>query len=72
MTVCKTCQSYDAKVRRRHRLENEEPDNCACGAPGPLEIDHDHVYFPYVFRAYVCRSCNLRAREKYVIGPVAR
>ena len=69
MTVCKTCQAHDARVRYKHRWENEEPEACACGAPGPLEVDHDHTDYPYAFRAYVYRSCNLKAREPWVCGP---
>ena len=69
MTVCKTCQQDDSKRRQRYRKIYTKPDTCACGFQGFLEVDHDHKYPPYAFRSYKCRSCNLKAREKYVIGP---
>ena len=71
MTVCKHCQAHDAKLRRRYREEFDEPLACACGFQGPLEIDHEHTDYPFPFRAWRCRSCNLRAREPWVRGPAA-
>ena len=44
MTVCKTCQARDAKLRRRYREAHEEPDACACGFLGRLEVDHEHEW----------------------------
>ena len=69
MTVCKSCQAHDAKLRRRYREAHEEPDACACGFLGRLEVDHEHREYPYAFRRYLCRSCNLRARDPWVRGP---
>ena len=72
MTVCRICVAHDSKLRRRCRGEHEEPQACACGAPGPLEVDHDHVRYPYAFRQWLCRSCNLKAREPWLRGPAAK
>ena len=71
MTVCKACVAHDNIVRRRYRAEFDEPLACACGYEGKLEIDHCHRDYPYAFRAWRCRSCNLRAREPWVRGPAA-
>ena len=72
MTVCKSCQAHDARIRRQYREEHAEPAACPCGAEGPLEIDHEHRDYPYAFRAYLCRSCNLKAREPWKRGPAAK
>ena len=71
MTVCKHCQAQDSKLRRRYRDEFDEPFACACGYDGKLEIDHEHQEYPYPFRAWRFRSCNLKAREPWVRGPAA-
>ncbi len=72
LTVCKNCASQDSKLRRLYREEHEEPEVCACGFAGRLEVDHDHTRYPYNFRSYNCRSCNLRAREPWLRGPAAK
>ncbi len=71
MTICKNCARHDAKLRRMYR-EEQKPAACACGFEGPLEVDHEHQTYPYVFRSWKCRSCNLRAREPWLRGPAAK
>ena len=72
MTVCKNCARHDARLRRQYRWEHEKPQACTCGFKGKLEVDHDHVRYPYAFRSYKCRSCNLKAREPWLRGPAAK
>ena len=36
MTVCKSCQNHDARLRRKYRWEHEEPQACACGVTGEV------------------------------------
>ena len=71
MTVCKPCAAHDARLRRQYRMRNAEPTACACGAEGPLEVDHSHQY-PYAFRSWKCRSCNLKALEPWLRGPASK
>ena len=69
MTVCRSCAAQDAKLRHYYRAAHAEPDACACGFLGRLEVDHEHREYPYAFRSYKCRSCNLRARDPWRRGP---
>ena len=69
MTVCRNCQKHDSKLRAKYRRMYDDPEVCACGFQGRLEIDHDHTTYPYAFINYKCRSCNLKARDPYVRGP---
>ena len=69
MTVCKACQIHDARIRRRYREAHAAPNACACGYEGKLEIDHEHQDYPFPFRSWRCRSCNLKAREPWKRGP---
>ena len=50
LTVCKNCQSHDAKILRRYRKLHPKPLACACGGTD-MQIDHDHSDYPYAFRA---------------------
>ena len=68
MTVCRTCQKHDAKLRARYRQIYDDPQVCDCGYEGKLEVDHEHRH-AYAFVSYKCRSCNIKAREPYFRGP---
>lgn len=58
-----------AHYRRNYSLSNDQilqiPDKCeACGAAGPVVVDHDHDCCPgdrscgKCVRGYICRKCN--------------
>ncbi len=66
MTICKGCQRHDLKLRKQYREANEDPEKCACGLEGKLEVDHDLSEYPYAFINYKGRSCNLKSREPYL------
>ena len=67
-TQCKTCQRYYCRVLRQlPSAHGPPPATCPCGATGRLEVDHDGE--TNVFRAWLCRRCNLRARNHWQRGP---
>ena len=59
LSRCRTCNTYDMKLRARLRKMHPPPaDNqCQrCSAQSKLELDHCHE--TDTFRNWLCKSCN--------------
>ena len=62
MVQCKRCNIDHVRWRSRFKRLNPPPAACQhCNVVGRVEVDHDHDTM--TFRAWLCRSCNLRARR---------
>ena len=69
-TTCRSCANADRTLRRKYERQHPKPVACPrCHGKGQLQVDHEHREYPYAFRSWLCRSCNLRAREPYRAGP---
>ena len=64
-SICKLCKHFHSNWRRRYLRHNTRPLECQeCGDDRRVvQVDHDHVTMQ--FRAWLCSSCNLRARRVF-------